>query len=91
MDIQPVFNHCKAVTYMCEYLSKTENECSQAMSEAVKESLEANFSNYEQMRSIAQAYSSKRELVYKRQFICTEESITFYPFILLNIRVSKKM
>ena len=46
---------------MCVYLSKTEDECSQAMSEAVKESLEANFSNYEQMHSIAQAYSSKRE------------------------------
>ena len=61
MDIQPVFNHYKAVSYMCAYLSKTEDECSQAMSEAVKESLEANFSNYEQMHSIAQAYSSKRE------------------------------
>ena len=44
MDIQPVFNHYKAVSYMCAYLSKREDECSQAMREAVKESLEANFS-----------------------------------------------
>ena len=25
MDIQPVFNHYKAVAYMCAYLSKSEN------------------------------------------------------------------
>ena len=28
VEIQPVFNHYKAVTYMCAYLSKYENECS---------------------------------------------------------------
>ena len=31
MDIQPVFNEYKAVTYMCQYFFKTENQCSQAM------------------------------------------------------------
>ena len=61
MAIQPVFNHYKAVTYVCAYWSKTEDECCQGMSEAVKESLEANLSNYAQMRSIAQAYLSKKE------------------------------
>ena len=34
MDIQPVFNHYKAVAYMSTYLSKTENECSVAMKQA---------------------------------------------------------
>ena len=48
MDIQPVFNHYKAVTCMCSYLSKQEDECSQAMKQAVKE-------------AFAHAYSSKRE------------------------------
>ena len=39
IDIQPVFNYYKAVTYMCSYLSKQEDECSQAMKQALQESL----------------------------------------------------
>ena len=40
IDIQPVFDYYKAATYMCSYLSKQEDECSQAMKQALKESLE---------------------------------------------------
>ena len=36
MDMQPVFNEYKAVTYMCQYLSKTEDQCSQAIKIAAK-------------------------------------------------------
>ena len=36
LDIQPVFNHYKTVAYMCAYLSKIEDECSQVMSQACK-------------------------------------------------------
>ena len=32
IDIQPVINHYKAVSYMCAYLSKIKDECSNAMS-----------------------------------------------------------
>ena len=43
MDIQPVFNEYKAVTYMYQYFSKTEeNQCSQAMKQATKEAYENN-------------------------------------------------
>ena len=35
MNIQPVFNHYKAVEYMCAYLSKSEGECSVAMKQEV--------------------------------------------------------
>ena len=31
IDVQPVFHYYKAVTYMCSYLSKQEDECSEAM------------------------------------------------------------
>ena len=34
MDIQPVFNHYEAVTYMSTYLTKSENVCSVAMKQA---------------------------------------------------------
>ena len=56
-----VFNHYKAITYMCSYLSKEENECSQAMKQAFKETLEKGTSYYEQIKTVAHVYSSKRE------------------------------
>ena len=40
MDIQPVFNHYKAVAYICAYLSKSENEFSVAMKQAVRDAFE---------------------------------------------------
>ena len=49
-DIQPVFNHYKAIAYMYSYLSKSEDECSQAMSQAVLEVFEHNLNNYQQMK-----------------------------------------
>ena len=61
MDIQPVFNHYKAVSYMCAYFSKSEDETSKAMKLAAKEASENHLNNYEQMKSIAQAYATKSE------------------------------
>ena len=59
IDIQPVFNHYKAVTYMCASLSKSEDETSEAMKQAAKEAFNTNKTNIEQMRSIARAYATK--------------------------------
>ena len=61
MDIQPVFNHYKAVSYMCAYLSKSEDESSYGMSQVVKDAFEKNIDNYEQMKLIAKVYTNKRE------------------------------
>lgn len=61
IDIQPVFNHFKAVTYMCAYFSKCEDETSQAMKRAAKEAAMSNKSYQQQMRIIAKAFSTKRE------------------------------
>ena len=63
IDIQPVINHYKAVSYMCAYLSKIKDECSNAMSQAVKEAWENKSNNYDQMKLIARAYASKRECI----------------------------
>ena len=52
LDIQPLFNHYKAVTYMCAYLSKCEYKCSQAMSQAVKKAFEHNL----EIKSVAHTY-----------------------------------
>ena len=61
IDIQPVFNHYKAVTYMCAYFSKAEDETSEAVNQAAKEALSGNKSYYEKMKAIAHAYAIKRE------------------------------
>ena len=46
---------------MCSYLSKQEDECSQAIKQDFKESLERGTGSYEQMKSVVHAYVSKRE------------------------------
>ena len=56
-----MFNHCKAVTYMCAYFSKSEDQTSEAMKQAAKEAFNTNKTNIEQMRAIAKAYATKRE------------------------------
>ena len=61
MDIQPVINHYKAIEYTRTYLSKTENECSHAMTKAVKEAWHKSFNKYEQMSLITKVYAIKRK------------------------------
>ena len=50
MDMQSVFNHYKAVAYICVYMSKPENECSVAMKQVVRDAFEKELNNYEQMK-----------------------------------------
>ena len=45
---------------MCAYLSKSEDECSIAMTEAVRDAFERELDNHEQMRSVANAYLNKK-------------------------------
>ena len=45
MDIEPVFNEYKAVTYMCQYFSKTEDQCSKAIKRGAKGAFENNMHN----------------------------------------------
>ena len=61
MDIQPVFNEYKAVAYMCQYFSKIEDQCSQAIKQPAKEAFENNIHYHDTMKSIAKAYLSNRE------------------------------
>ena len=42
VDLQPVFNHYKCITYVCSYFTKDETECSQAIINAPKEAKSAN-------------------------------------------------
>ena len=72
IDIQPVFNHYKAVTYMCAYFSKAEDETYDAMKQAAKEALNASKTEFETTKTIAKAFQPRLNVLFKRL------SITFY-------------
>ena len=46
IDIQLVFNYCKAVTYICSYLSKDEDDCPQAIEQVFKGVIESGTGYY---------------------------------------------
>ena len=63
MDIQPVFNDYEIVTYICQYFSKTEDQCyeDQAMKQATKEAFKSNMYHHDIMKTMAKAYLSNQE------------------------------
>ena len=60
-NLQPVFNPYEAVTYMCAYFSKSDDETSEAMKQAAREALNRNERDYKKIIVIAKAYITKRE------------------------------
>ena len=78
MDIQPVFNECKAVTHMCQYFSKTEDQCSQAMKQAAKAAFENDMHHQDTMKTIAKAYLSNRE--------CSIQEAVYHILLELKLR-----
>ena len=62
IDIQPVLDYHKAVSYMCAYISKCEDESSEAMKKAATEAMESGKTLLEKMKSVANAYRTHREM-----------------------------
>ena len=62
VDLQPVFNHYKCVTYVCSYFTKDETECSQAIINAAKEAKTSNMTIKDSLRKIGAAFLSTREV-----------------------------
>ena len=62
VDLQPVFDHYKCVTYVCSYFTKDETECSQAIMNAAKEAKTANLNVKDGLRKIGAAFLSSREV-----------------------------
>ena len=59
VDLQPVFNHYKCITYVCSYFTKDETECSQAILNAAKA---ANMNIRDGLKKIGAAFLSTREV-----------------------------
>ena len=62
VDLQPVFNHYKCVTYVCSYFTKDETECSHAIVQAAKEATALNLPVRDSLRKIGAAFLSTREV-----------------------------
>ena len=62
VDLQPVFNHYKCITYVCSYFTKDETECSQAIINATKEAKESNLNIKDGLRKIGATFLSTREV-----------------------------
>ena len=62
VDLQPVFNHYKCITYVCSYFTKDETECSQAIINAAKEAKAANMNIREGLKKVGAAFLSSREV-----------------------------
>ena len=62
LDIQPVLDYYKAVSYMCTYLSKSEDESFEAMKQAAREAYESGKPVCERMKSVARVYRTHREI-----------------------------
>ena len=62
VDLQPVFNHYKCITYVCSYFSKDETKCSQAIMNAAREAKDNNLNIRESLRKVGSAFLSSREV-----------------------------
>lgn len=62
VDLQPVFNHYKCITYVCSYFTKDETECSHAIMNAAKEAKAANMNVRDGLKKFGAAFLSTREV-----------------------------
>ena len=62
VDLQPVFNHYKCITYVCSYFTKDETECSQAIVNAAREAKSSNMNVRDGLKKIGAAFLSTREV-----------------------------
>ena len=62
MDLQPLFNQHKCVTYLCSYMSKGETQCSEAIRTASLEAKKSNLSLKNTLKKIGAAFLSTREV-----------------------------
>ena len=94
IDIQLVFNHCKAVPYMCADFSKAEDKTSEAMKQAVKDAINGKNSDFERMNAIARAYATKGECSVQEAVYLVMPELwlrkTFPKVLFLNSNIPEK-
>lgn len=69
IDIRPVFNHCKVVTYTCAYFYKADNETSKTMKQVAKEAYQSGKSALEKIKQFPESSPGRRNAPYRKLFI----------------------
>ena len=94
LDIQPVLDYYKAVSYMCAYLSKSEDESSEPMKQAAREAYESGKPVCERMKSVARTYRTHREMSVQEAFTIALPELwlrkTCPTVVFANSNLSKK-
>ena len=68
VDLQPVFDHYKCITYICSYFTKDETECSQAIMNAAKEAKAGNMNIRDGLRKIGVHFYQQERLAHKNVY-----------------------
>ena len=69
IDIRPVLNHCKVVTYTCAYFYKADNETSKTMKQVAKEAYQSGKSALEKIKQFPESIPGRRNAPYRKLFI----------------------
>ena len=74
MDLEPVYNYYKAISYMTAYFSNSGSETSEALKQVVNEMRNQNLKTKEAMRKLSQEFVSARQLsVQEAVYLCPPE------------------
>lgn len=61
VDIQPVVNDYRALAFMCQYFTKTKEQCSQAIKQRVNETFESTIFHLDTIKIIPKVCISNRK------------------------------
>ena len=75
VDLQPVFNHYKCITYVCSYFTKDETECSQAIANAAKEARSSNTNIRDGLKKLELLFSLQGRLALKN--VCIDVCLNY--------------
>ena len=71
IDLQPVYNYYKAISYLASYFSKSKTETSEALKQTLNGIRNQNLKIKETMRKLSQAFISARQLsVREAVYLC---------------------
>ena len=74
MDLEPVYNYYKAISYMTAYFSNSGSETSEALKQVVNEMRNQNLKTKEAMQKLSQEFISARQLsVQEAVYLCLPE------------------
>ena len=88
MDLQPVFNYYRAVSYMPTYFSTSELETSETLLQACREIRSMNLHTRETMHKLASSYSSSKQVPLQEAAYCSLPALWLIKCFLRTVFVN---